>query len=362
MKLFEGKSKAERNKIIAAIGLGILAIVAIGYNLIGFLPSKTATTGKATPTPTATRSNNPDQVVSELPPQEVINQVFSTIPVVYPLVSLGAPDAGRNIFAFYEPPNPTPWSPTPTPEVIVKTPTPVVTPTPPQFILGFSPATVYSGTGGFTLNVDGTGFTPDTRIFINNAEMPTRFVGPQRVSTDVPSNLVAGTSIQVFTRTPDGKIYSLPTFFNFQQAPRPSVQFVGIVAPKLGNNVTAYLQEGTAAPQPKRLDDRVGTCAGNSPGCFRVISIARERVILQDVALGFKYTIEIVKPAGTTSGPSTSQPQFNPNDPRFQPGFQNPPQPNSTCPPGIPCDTIPRYQPTPLKKDVDDNKDDDGDN
>lgn len=377
MDIFKGKTKEERYKLIAAIALGVLAIVAVGYNLIGFFPAKKTTSASTSPTATPTRSTTGGNVVTSLPPQDEIDGIYSTIPVVYPAVSLGAPDAGRNIFAFYEPPIPTPFSPTPfvTPPEIIKTPAP--TPTPPQTVLGFSPATVYAGTGGFTLSVDGTGFTPDSRIFLNNIEMPTNYVGPQRLSTEVPSNLISGGGqMQVFTRTPDGKFYSLPSFFTIQQPPRPQFQYVGIVAPKLGNNATAYLQEGTAQPLARRLDDRIGLCSGANPGCFRVVSIARERVIVQDVALGFRYTIEIAKPGGSTnssSNPNSSNPNFpggNPNfpggNPNFPGGNPNLPNPNATpCVPGIPCNT-PVFVPNriPNQKDVDDNDDDkdDGDN
>ena len=349
MKIFQGKSKEEKIKIVAAVVLGTLAFLAVGYNLIGFFPSRKPTVASASPTPTPAKSTTGDRVVRELPAQNEIDAILSTIPVVYPIVALGAPDAGRNIFAFYEPPVPTPWSPTPVPtsNEVIKTPPP--TPTPPQFVAGFNPQTVYAGTGGFTLNVDGMGFTPETRIFINNIEMPTRYLGPQRLATDVPSNLVSGGQLQVFTRSPDGKLYSLPTFFNIAQPPRPQFQYVGIVAPKLGNNATAYLQEGTATPQARRLDDRIGVCAGNSPGCFRIVSIARERVIVQDVALGFRYTIEMARTGGSTTPGTTTNPSIrNPNLPNPQ-----------ECPAGIPCETIPRVpnpsNRNPIQPDVDDN-------
>jgi len=39
MKFLEGKSKEEKNKIIAAAVLGTLAIIAVSYNLLGLFSS-----------------------------------------------------------------------------------------------------------------------------------------------------------------------------------------------------------------------------------------------------------------------------------------------------------------------------------
>jgi len=369
MKLFEGKSKEEKTKLIAAIALGALALLAVGYNLIGFFPSKKATTTTtATQTPTPGKPSGGDSVVSALPSREEADLIYSSIPVVYPIVTLGAPDAGRNIFAFYEPPIKTPWSPTPfvpTPEII-KTPPP--TPEPPLKIFGFSPVSVFAGAGAFDLVVTGNAFTPESRIFFNGTEMPTTFLGPDRLQTNVPANFIAGSGQrQIMVRTPDGKLYSDAAFFNVDNPPRPQLQYVGIVAPKLGNNATAYLQEGTATPMAKRLDDRVGVCTGDAtPGCFRIVSISRERVIVQDVKLGFRYNIDMVKPSSGGTGSSPSNPS-NPNNPfPTNPFPTNPtnPVPNATpCVPGIPCNMpvfVPNRIPTDPKKDVDDN--DDGDN
>ncbi len=375
MSLFEGKSKEEKYKIIAAVVLGTLAVIAVGYNLLGLFQGRKTPTTTSSATPSPARPTNSNDSVARLPEQSEIDSIYSTIPVVYPLTPTGAPDAGRNIFAFYEPPPPTPWSPTPptTPTIIPKTPPP--TPEPPLKVYGFSPASVFAGTSGFDIQVSGAGFTPETRIFFNGTELPTKYYGPDRLSAQIPSNYIASSGQkQIFLRTPDGKLYSEPTFFNVEAAPRPTFQYVGIVAPKLGNNATAYLQEGTATPLPKRLDDRVGVCAGDSAGCFRLVSISRDRVIVQDVKLGFRYTVDIVKPSSSSQSTTT----FNPrNDIRTRemnplPNVVNPAvNPNNPdCPPGIPCN-LPRYQPNQnanpqqrdqkQKKDVDDDGDD-GDN
>ena len=70
MKIFEGKSPEERNKIIAATVLGALALFAIGYNVIGFFPSSRKTVSvNVSPSPTASVATNRtgDTVVTALP-------------------------------------------------------------------------------------------------------------------------------------------------------------------------------------------------------------------------------------------------------------------------------------------------------
>jgi hypothetical protein len=60
MKLFEGKSPAERNKIIAALVLGAMALLALTYTFGGsfFGGRKVSVTVSATPTPTASPRRN----------------------------------------------------------------------------------------------------------------------------------------------------------------------------------------------------------------------------------------------------------------------------------------------------------------
>lgn len=358
MKIFEGKSPAERNKIILAIVLGVLALLAVSYNLVGLFSSRKTNTAISSPTPALTASKKSDTVVTNLPPQSEIDRIYETTPVIYPLISPDAPEPGRNIFAFYEPPVPTPFSPTPTPEITPPTPIPV-TPTPPapQKIYSFNPASVYAGTGSFTLDIIGEGFTPDTRIYFNGMEMPTNFISPQRISTNVLSNLIQGAGQrQIYVRTPDGKLYSYPVFLDVQPPPRPQFQYVGIIAPRLGNNATAYIQEGSNPPVEKRLGETIGNCgAPNMPGCFVFVSISREKVIVQDRGLGFRYSIEMAKPAasgGTQTAPVNPNPNF-PGNGTYIPYPQQIPGIPSNIQPYIPPNRPPT-RPNEKKEDVDD--------
>lgn len=355
MKIFEGKSPAERNKIIAAIVIGALAVLAIG-NLIfaPFSGSKKPNTAKLSPTPTATVSTNNTAVIS-MPKQQEIDDVYTRIPV-----SMQSPpsssDAGRNIFAFYEPPIPTPYSPTPTPIVVIKTPTPIPVPQPNLLVNSINKQSVYAGENGFKLEVGGDKFTPETYIFFSGNQLPTKFISPQQLSADIPTNYIAGADQRMIeVRSADGKLFSNQVSFNIQAPPLPQFQYLGIISRKRGNNDTAYIQEqGKTMPTSARLNDILS-------GRFRLVSISPAKLLVQDTFLGFTHQVELVKGAGQSS--STTRP--NPNDRTiFSPNNPNIPYPNQPCIPGIPCDIKPYVPPTPQpqKKDDDVNDDDDGDN
>ena len=365
MKLFEGKSPAEKNKIIAALVLGAMAVLAIGYNIIGLYssPRKTSVTVTASPTPTASRRNNAD--IAALPNDEQINFEYTTTPVVYDQRAFYAPDAGRNIFAFYEPPPPTPYSPTP---VVVKpqTPTPTPKPTPmPDFLVGFvTPQSVYAGQKSFRLEVNGDKFTPESVILFNGSQLPTTYISPQQLVAEIPANLIAGEGPkQIMVVTSGGK-YSNQVLLNVQPQPRPELQYIGAKLTQRANNDTAYFREQNKNTEfGARLNDTVG-------GRFRIVSISRENVVLEDTNLGFRHRLPLYRPEPGQSA-STNSPSINNR-------FQNRGRDNNTYNPGIP-NQQPVYiqpqgeipgipgnvqrinvpQPPPPKKDDDDDDDDD---
>src|SRR5215207_7849908 len=101
MALFQGKTPAERNKLIAAMALPILALVLIFYMFSG--PSRPAptTTVNANTRPGGARPSTAQQ---QAPGSAAADVEISTADVV-PIVCCPEPfivgDAGRNIFAFY---------------------------------------------------------------------------------------------------------------------------------------------------------------------------------------------------------------------------------------------------------------------
>ncbi|MBA2606489.1 MAG: hypothetical protein H0U96_06440 [Acidobacteria bacterium] len=378
MKLFEGKSPAEKNKIIALIVLGAMVVLVIGYNVTALYPSRktnVTVTATASPTPTASTRNNSD--AAALLNNEEINFLYTTTPINYSPGAFYAPDAGRNIFAFYEPPPPPPYV---APPIVIKaeTPYPVPTPAPtPPILVGFvTPQSVYAGSKSFRMEVNGDKFTPDSIILFNGNPLPTTFVSPQQLVAEIPSNFIASPgAISIMVRTPDGKLYSNQVMLDVQAAPVPQFQYIGMIGRKRSNNDTAYFQEqGKNSPISARLNDIVN-------GRFRLVSISVNETVLEDVNLGFRHKLALYRPA-----PGQNASSDNPNNPnnlinknrynQFNQPLENPPVyippqeipgiPGNIQPqqiPGIP-NNIPRYnpqqppQPTPNKNNNDEDDDD----
>ena len=351
MALFEGKTPSERNKLIAAGALGLIALIAL-YLAFGrsFFGGSTATaTVKTSPTPKPAAPSAPtgDRALPTVDEQKF---QYETTPVDYRPGNAYAPDPGRNIFAFYEPPPPCPTCPTPTPKPTAPPPPPTPAPTPPILLRSPIPQNVYAGSRGFTMQVDGEYFTADSRIYFNQVEMPTKYMSPQRLSTEIPANMIAQEGAkQIIIQTPDGKMYSNAGMLMVNPPPKPTVQYIGMIGRKRYNNDTAYFIAGSPTPFGARLNDVVG-------GQFRLIDISPTEVIFEDVNLGFKHRVAITKaPTGTASGGgATGFPSGFPN------GF-----PAQGEIPGIPSN-IPRYVPPqqvkPPEKKSDNKKEDVDDN
>ncbi|HEX8249527.1 MAG TPA: hypothetical protein VF599_15225 [Pyrinomonadaceae bacterium] len=375
MKIFEGKTPSEKKKLIAAMVLGGLAVLMLVYNFSGFVGGrKTTVTVSVSPTPGATLSSSSGTQTSNIQvlSQDQINQEWLTRPVVYTPGSFYAPDAGRNIFAFYEPPQPTPFEPLPVSIQTPPPPTPATpTPTPPVLVSYVSPQSVYAGSRNFRLEVNGDKFTPDSLIFWNGSQIPTSFVNTQKLTADISANLIAGEgqrSIEI--RTPDGKLYSNPVMLNVQAPPRPTVQYIGAEIARRGNNNTAYFREpGNPVEFGRRLSDIVNVNTVNNR--FRVVSISVNEVILEDTSLGFRHKLPLARPAGGGAGGVQTTPSRGGFD-RTTPGRfpnegttvtpYNPTMPQTQEIPGIP-NNIPRYvPPTPQQQKKDEDDDEDGDN
>ncbi|MFM9905822.1 MAG: IPT/TIG domain-containing protein [Pyrinomonadaceae bacterium] len=356
MALFEGKSTTERNKMIAAAVLGLVALIALylafGRTLFG---TSTATSAKGSPTPKASVSPGAIRDDRPLPTLNEQDFVYQTTPVDYRPGNSYAPDPGRNIFAFYEPPPPTPYSPTPIPLITPKPATPE--PTPPIIITLVNPQAIYAGSPGFRLEVSGERFTADSHIYFNQSELPTIFINEQKLVADIPPNLIAQEGPrQIIVQTPDGRAYSNQMMWTVQAPPRPAYQYIGMIGRKRYNNDTAYFNEnGKPTPFGARLNDVVG-------GRFRLVDISAVEVVFEDVNLGFRHRVPITKALAASGQPG--RPGF-PNDSGFSP-YDPGNIPRGDLP-GIPGN-VPRYvppQPQPKKtpdknEDVDDNDDGDG--
>ncbi|HKQ99251.1 MAG TPA: IPT/TIG domain-containing protein [Pyrinomonadaceae bacterium] len=282
MAVSENKAaQSERNKKIAAIALGAVAIIALAYMFLGSSSKSGSTTGtKRTPTPAV--RNQPVQSPQALRETED----FVPTPINYEITPSVVPEAARNIFAFYVPPKP---APKPT-----ALPPPPPTPVPPNVIVAsISPVNVYAHTGDFNLDVTGDKFTPETRIFIGGAELQTRFVSPQQVSTKVPAQLISfegGREVQVRSR--DGQLFSNTATLNVMPAPVPNYNYIGVLT-RNGANDTAIMKEKNGK---ELLNVQRGDMLG---GRFRVTSISVREVTLTDTSLNIKHRIQF---SGDTSG------------------------------------------------------------
>lgn len=341
--------------MIAAAVLGVVALVALylafGRGLFG--SSSTSATVKTSPTPKAIVAPAANNDKFRLPTAEEQNFDEVTTEVVYRPGNSYAPDAGRNIFAFYEPPPPTPFSPTPFQTPVEKPPTP--TPTPPIIITFINPQSVYAGSRGFRLEVNGERFTRDAHIYFSQSELPTTFINEQKLVSDIPANFISQEGPrQIIVQTPDGKLYSNQFMMTIQAPPRPGFQYIGMIGRKRYNNDTGYfIDQGKTTPYAARLNDVLKDQQGQPR--FRLVDITPVEAVFEDTNLGFRHPIPISK--ATTGDAKGGQPS------RTDPGFMpfNPGNTQPDCPPGIPCN-IPRYVPPPPKKTPSkDDVDDDGD-
>ena len=367
MAIAQPQNDTEKKKMIIAAVLGVIALLSLIYAFGGgFFSSRTnVAVTTSTPSPTATPSRNAINNNLQMPPQGTQDFINQTIPVVYSASIFSAPDAGRNIFAFYEPPPPcTPGVNCPTPTPYIPTPAPPP-PTPPIFVAYVTPQSVYEGSRSFRLDVYGDKFEPGTKVYFNNAEMATSFISAQRMSIEVPANLVTNPgSASILVRTPDGKLYSNPVMLSVQAKPLPQFKYIGMIGRQHANNDTAYLLEtGKQAPTTFRLNDVVS-------GRFRLVSISPENVVVEDTGLGFRHSIKLEQPTpgapviggGAPTGPIRGGGRF-PNSGVIQQPVMPQGIPAGSIP-GIP-DSIPRVTPganvnaRPVRNP--DTKDEDGD-
>ncbi|MBV9960098.1 MAG: hypothetical protein JO360_16855 [Acidobacteria bacterium] len=346
MKLFEGKTPSERNKLIAALVLGVLALASISYMLFDFsgpTPKKNQNANgnantRATQPGVAEVTNAPTKIQTPAQAREINENLAPPTPVIYIPSSYSAPEAGRNIFAFYVPPPPAVKQPTPPPP-----PTP--TPTPPLVLASVAPINVFARTGDFTLEVTGDKFTSATAIIVDNNPLPTRFISAQQLSATVPAALIANDGArQIKVSSPDGLLYSNQVPLMVTPPPIPNYVYIGIIG-KAHYNDTAVLKDKS---NPKELlNVQRGDVLG---GRFRVTSISDREIELTDTQLRIKHRLPFEEKAGSggqagnTAGPGgrgTRQAPLDTGDSGI---------------PGIP--NIPRYQPPGRGEQQDDPNDD----
>jgi hypothetical protein len=275
------KNPADRNKLVAA---GVLLVVAvfIWWTFIGFGGGGTAkvtpgTRPAAQPTPAAPRATA-GKPLPQAPVELTPDDLDKLQPINANFMPVGAQDARRNIFVYYEPPKPTPK-----PSII---PTPTPTPVPPVLLARVSPANVYARTGDFTLEVEGDKFTPQLRVLVDSMELPTRYINPQQMSATVPAAVIASPgSRQIMLRSPDGVLYSNTVTLSIADPPKPNYTYIGIFGTKKRIGDTAILlDKGSKETLNVQNGDLVG-------GRFRVTSISEKEVVFVDSTLKIKHSL-----------------------------------------------------------------------
>lgn len=91
--------------------------------------------------------------------------------------------------------------------------------------------------------------------------------------------------------------------------PLPNVQYIGMITRTRSNNHTAYFVGNTPAPFGARVNDVL-------EGRFRLVEIAANSVVLEDISLGVRHKVPITKTSSAARGQDdrSSGSQFMPQD------------------------------------------------
>lgn len=286
MQLFDPNNPNEKKKMIAAAVLGVVALIVLGYLFLGGGSAPPANRPTARSTPTPARGPNPP------PTDDGGDDVNDYREIVYNGTVVGAPEADRNIFAYFVP-KPTPVKPPPTP-----TPTP----TPPLTVSNVSPASVFARTGDFSLQVAGDKFVAGVRIVIDGRAMATRIISAQQVATTVPADMIANPgNRRIEVRTADGALYSNVVSLNVTAPPVPNFTYIGLIGKPRGNDIAVLQDKNNKELVNVQRGDLVG-------GRFRLTSISDKELKLIDVNLKIPHTLAFAPDTSTGGRPPVRRP------------------------------------------------------
>jgi hypothetical protein len=283
MPLVDLNKPGEKKKLIWAAVLGLVAIIFLWWTFFGFgSGGSTRATIRPAPSPTPQRTGGPNIAARGAGPSRAVRDLADIRPISYEPLAYNAPEAKRNIFAYYVPP----VAPTPMPKI--ETPSP--TPTPPVLLASISPANAYARAPEFKLEVAGDKFTPETRIFVDGRELPTKYTSPQQLSATVPATFIASPGArQVMVRTPDNSLYSNVATLNVAAAPLPNYAYVGIISPITRVGDTALVQD-------KNNKSVLSVQRGDLlSGRFRVTSISDKELVLVDANLKIQHKLAMTE-------------------------------------------------------------------
>jgi hypothetical protein len=296
MQAVDLNKPGEKKKLIMAAALGLVAVLILYWALFGFGSSTTPTTPRAaaTPTParntqTGTRPQNNTTAGTTTP--DVTNLALFA-PIEYTPSAYAAPEAKRNIFAYYVPPQPTPK---PVQEV-----TPPPAPPPPLLLASVSPSNVYARSPDFKLEISGDKFTPSTKIYFDGRELPTTFISPQQLSANIAATFIAAPGARnIIVRNADNSLFSNPASLNVAAAPTPNYLYVGIIGQYTRVEDTAIVQDRS---NKNVMNVRRGDLLS---GRFRVTSISEKELVMMDTTLKIKHTLAMTEGERGVGNPLT---------------------------------------------------------
>lgn len=278
----------EKKKLIWAAILGLVALMILWWALFGFGNSSggSSTASRPAARPTPARQQRAEGVSPD------VTDLGRFTPIAYQPSSYNAPEAKRNIFAYYVPPPP--------PERVVEEPTPTPTPTPPLLLASMSPANVYARSGDFKLDISGDKFTPAVKIYFDGQELPTTYTSPQQVSANVPASMIAAPgSRSIMVRTPDNSLYSDTAALSVAAPPTPNFLYVGIISPTSRVGDTAIVQERS---KREIMNVQRGDVIG---GRFRVTSISDKELVMTDTTLKITHKLAMTEGDKSLGNPLT---------------------------------------------------------
>jgi hypothetical protein len=284
MPLVDLNKPGEKKKLIWAAVLGLVAIIFLWWTFFGFGSSSRTTQRAANPSPTPQPAGQPGTGTGNgrQPASSDVLDLALFRPIDYQRSSYDAPEARRNIFAYYVPP-PKPSPPPPT----VSTPTPSP---PPVLLASISPSNAYARAPEFKIEAAGDKFTPQMRIFIDGRELPTKYTSPQQLSATVPATFIANPGPRpVMVRTPDNSLYSNVMTLGVAAAPLPNYNYIGIIGKVMHVDDVALVQD-------KNNKSVISVQRGDLlSGRFRVTSISQKELVLIDSNLKIQHKLTMVE-------------------------------------------------------------------
>lgn len=293
MQAIDLTKPGEKKKLIVAAALGFVSLIILWWVFFGFGGSSNSNTPRASATPTPARTTPPRPGTgTQQPASPEVATAALFAPIVYEPSSYNAPEARRNIFAYYVPP--------PTPSPVIQQPTPSPPPPPPVLLASISPSNVYARSASFKLEVAGDKFTPATKIYFDQRELQTTYISPQQLSANVEAALIAAPgSRNIIVRNADNSLFSQTVMMSVAAPPVPNYLYVGIISPN--NRV-----DDVAIVQDKSNKNIMNVHRGDLlSGRFRVTSISDKELVMMDTSLKIPHKLGMTESDKSLGNPLT---------------------------------------------------------